>query len=280
MEKKQSILILATLVLALLLWRAHTTINVAAGEDPKIYLPIVVKPNNCQVTTPPDSLGLDSFYQKYCSVNGLPIISSANVPDAALGQAAKIIKEMLANHPDIIAQMVANNTRVGIIGINEVTTDMPEYADLYQQFPGSAWDDFRGIGATPFIPLSSVGEENLLCYSDDPYLGESIMVHEFSHSIKIMALEFMDANFATTVNNAYQSAKSNNLWENTYAGSHVEEYWAEGVQSYFNSNLEAIPANGIHNHVNTRAELQIYDPTLYQLINDAFKTVDYTPLCP
>ena len=30
----------------------------------------------CVVTTPPDSLGLDTFYKKYVNVNGLPLISS------------------------------------------------------------------------------------------------------------------------------------------------------------------------------------------------------------
>lgn len=41
------------------------------------------------------------------------------------------------------------------------------------------------------------------------------MAHEFSHSIKIMALEFMDATFKGTVNSAYQNAVNNNLWQNT-----------------------------------------------------------------
>lgn len=279
MQKKRPFLFLIITLLILLTWRIYVTTN-AGTLQPRAYLPIILSPGACNVTAPPPSLGLDPFYEKYCVVQELPIISSANVPDAALEQAAAIIAGMLANRPDIIAEMVANNTRVGIIGKNEVTTDMPEYADLYNQFPGSDWDSYRGIGATPFIPLSSVGEENLLCYFDDPYLGESIMVHEFSHSIKLMGLEFLDANFATTVNDAYESAKSNNLWQNTYADDTVEEYWAEGVQSYFDTNLEASPPNGIHNHVNTRVELQAYDPALYQLVDDVFMGANYTPACP
>jgi hypothetical protein len=263
-----------------MVWRATTTINAGSSADSYVFLPMIISPSECNITAPPAKLGLDPFYQKYCAVNGLPIVSSSEVPDDALEQAALIIKGMLDGRPDVIAQMVANDTRVGIIGINEVTTDLPEYADLYQQFPGSDWDSFRGIGATPSIPVSSVGEENLLCYGSDPYLGESIMVHEFSHSIKIMALEFMDTDFHNTVNTAYQSALSNNLWDNTYAGSHVEEYWAEGVQSYFETNFEADPPDGVHNHVNTRAELQAYDPTLYQLIDDVFQGIVYTPVCP
>lgn len=280
MQQKRPSLIILLALLTLLIWHTTTTINAEPAADMTVFLPMIVSPSDCKVTTPPSTLGLDPFYQKYCAINGLPIVSSGEVPDEALEQAAAIIKGMLNGRSDIIAQMVANNTRVGIIGVNEVTTDLPEYADLYQQFPGSDWDSYRGIGATPAIPVSSIGEENLLCYSSDPYLGESIMVHEFSHSIKIMALEFMDTNFYDTVNNAYQSALNNNLWGNTYAGSHVEEYWAEGVQSYFEANFEADPPDGIHNHVNTRAELQAYDPALYQIIDDVFQSVIYTPVCP
>ena len=50
------------------------------------------------------------------------------------------------------------------------------------------------------------------------------------------------------------------LWANTYAATNEQEYWAEGVQSYFDTNIEAIPSNGIHNHVNTRAELRNIRP--------------------
>ncbi len=281
MQRKRPLLFLMIILMALIIRRNQATTS--AGEpDPIVYLPIIVNPHptTCQITAPPAELGLDPFYTKYCAYHGLPIISSSNVPDAALQQTWIIIDGMLAERLDIVTEMIAQNTRVGIIGQNEVTTDMPEYADLYTQFPGSDWDSYRGLGATPFIPLSSVGEENLLCYGSDPYLGESIMVHEFSHTIKIMGLQFMDANFATTVNDAYQSALNNNLWENTYADDTVEEYWAEGVQSYFDTNLEASPPNGIHNHVNTRTELQAYDPTLYQLIDDVFKGVASPAVCP
>ncbi|MCB0032781.1 MAG: hypothetical protein KDE51_02080, partial [Anaerolineales bacterium] len=119
-----------------------------------------------------------------------------------------------------------------------------------------------------------------LCYGSDVYLGESIAVHEFAHTIKSMGLVFLDSNFTTTVENAYQNARNQGLWDNTYAGSNAEEYWAEGVQSYFNTNLQSDPPNGIHNHVNTRAELQAYDPGLYALIDEVFDGVVYTPTCP
>ena len=38
--------------------------------------------------------------------------------------------------------------RVAVIGIDEVTTDVPEYAQPLPMFPGQDWDALRGVGAT------------------------------------------------------------------------------------------------------------------------------------
>ena len=45
------------------------------------------------------------------------------------------------------------------------------------------------------------------------------------------------------------------LWKNTYAATNREEYWGEGVQSYFNTNIGSALGDGVHNHVNTLKEL-------------------------
>jgi alpha-glucosidase len=235
----------------------------------------------CVISRPPANLGLEPFYQKYCAVDGVPIIGSVDVPDLALRKAADIVMQMLAPIPNVRKKMLQNGLRVGVIGINQVTTDMPEYRDLYQQFPGVDWNKrTRGIGGTPFIPLATGAEENLLCHSNDRYRGESILVHEFAHTIKGMGLVFTSPGFQQTLQEAYAKAIASGLWSNTYAGTNVEEYWAEGVQSYFNTNREAVPPNGIHNFVNTREELQKYDPKLFEIIASVFPASDWTVMCP
>ena len=65
---------------------------------------------------------------------------------------------------------------------------------------------------------------------------------------------------------AYNSAIGAGRFSDTYADDTVAEYWAEGVQSWFNTNLESIPANGVHNEINTRAEMEEYDPELYGIL--------------
>lgn len=233
-------------------------------------------PPSGEVTAPPSSLGLNSFYKKYVDADGIPVVSSAQVADEALLKAKAIIIDMISNIPAEKQKMIQNKLRVGIIGINEKPTDMPEYSDLYTAFPGTDWNNrARAYGATIDRPLTTNCEENMLCKSTgDRYKGEEILTHEFSHAIHELGIRFTTPGFDNQLQAAFNNAKTKNLWTNTYAGSDVREYWAEGVQCWFNCNLEAIPANGVHNQINTRAELQTYDPTLYALIAKYFTSTE------
>jgi hypothetical protein len=47
------------------------------------------------------TLALAPFYRKFLDANGLPIVSSERVPDAALREAAWIVNRMLADRPDV-----------------------------------------------------------------------------------------------------------------------------------------------------------------------------------
>ena len=68
----------------------------------------------------------------------------------------------------------------------------------------------------------------------------------------------------------YNYARRTGLWRNTYAMSTVREYFAHGTQSYFDCNRDVSRPNGIHNHVNTRAELRNYDPALFRLLKEVY----------
>jgi hypothetical protein len=204
------------------------------------------------------------------------------VPDAALRTAAEIVTGMLKPMPAVRERLKSVGLRIAIIGEQEVTSDIPEYKPIARRHPERNMDTrTRGIGAmTPIDPVTSGAEENLLCYQKDRYRGESIFVHEFSHTIKALGLQAIDPNFRIKVMDAYLNAQSAGLWAKTYAMINVEEYWAEGVQSYFDTNLFSDPPNGIHNAINTRDKLKSYDPKLYALIDGAFKSSTWRPKCP
>ncbi|WP_437678897.1 hypothetical protein [Sorangium sp. So ce131] len=233
------------------------------------------------VSEVPSELGLDPFYKKYVDAAGIPVISSEETPDAALLRACSVVVRMIGLREDVLQAMIMNHTRVAVMAESEVTTDIPEHSDLYEAFPGTDWDTrARGLGATPARPASSCAEENVLCYPSDPYLGEDILVHEFSHAIAIMGIAFVEPTFNRELEDVFEGALQAGKWEDTYAATNRDEYWAEGVQDWFDTNLEAIPTNGIHNEINTRAELREYDRPLHDLIARYFADDAWRPSCP
>ena len=212
------------------------------------------------VGRPPRELGLSPFYEKHLDCDGLPVVSSAKVPDEALRRAAATIRRMTSKRPDLLPELARRGVRAAILAKTERTTDIPEHADLT---PKERWDKrARGLGATPSRPAVSGAEENLLGYPDDPYKGEDIFLHEFAHTIHVMALARLEAGFEPELQGLYRAARAKGLWEKTYAAENAGEYFAEGAQSWFGANRQADPPDGIHNHVNTREELKAYDPDL------------------
>jgi hypothetical protein len=221
------------------------------------------------VTAPPARLKLDPFYKKYVSADGLPVVASGKVPGPALLEARELVRHMLRNRPDVRDALIRAAVRVAVMARAEVTTDVPEHRDLR---PRGYWDRrARGVGATTRRPAVSCAEENLLGYKDDRYRGESILIHEFAHTIHEMGLAAVDPTFDARLRKLYGRAMRKGLWRKTYAATNHKEYWAEGVQSFFHANLTADPPNGVHNHVGTREQLAKYDPDLAKLIAEVFR---------
>lgn len=246
------------------LWIVTGAVGAVAADDAPIA-----------VTDPPPEAGFDPFYARYVSVGGFPVISSAHVHEAALREAAWIIRQMLATRPDVRDALIESGTRCSVMGADELTTMLPEHSDLR---PSKYWDRrARGLGATRERPCVSCGEENLLHYPGDPYGTESILVHEFAHAMHDMGLKRIDEQFDPGLRRIYEQAMAEGLWEGKYAATNHHEYWAEGVQSYFDTNR---PPDHDHNHVDTREELAEYDPRLFKLIDDTFRQNEWRYVPP
>ncbi len=218
-----------------------------------------------EVTAPPAEMKLDPFYKKYISANGYPIISSDKVDNYALKEAAYLVNLMLAKRPDVKQAMVKSGSRMIIMSEDEYTSDVPEHSHLK---PHDFWDArARGLGGSQTDPVCSCGEENLLCFEGDPYSTENILIHEFAHNIHLRGMVNVDKTFDDRVKRAYEEAMNEGLWKTKYASTNHHEYFAEGVQSWFNNNREP---DHDHNHVNTRKELKEYDPRLAALCEEVF----------
>jgi hypothetical protein len=226
-------------------------------------------PNLCAVQPLTDEFrasydNLDPFYQKYADANGLPVVSSTQPADEALTRACLLVIDMLSARPDVQEALIQNHVRFAIIAESELTNDIPEFSYL----PDSINQRARGLGGVPTV---SCAEESILCHAElDPWRGEGICVHEFAHTISMAGIYQADPTFEGRLTDAYESARDAGLFADTYAMESPQEYWAEGVQNWYYTNLESDPPNGIHNHVDTREEMQEYDPVLYDLVAEFF----------
>jgi alpha-glucosidase len=219
-----------------------------------------------QVTAVPkevrEALKLDPWYEKYTHYKGFPILSSAKVSDAGLMEGRAIVAHMLADRDDILQALLKKRARVVVMAPTELTTDVPEQKNMK---PKDYWDKrARGLGGK----ITSCGEENLLNLKGDRCAKENILVHEFAHCIHEIGLKVVDPKFDGKLKAAYDQALAKGLWKKTYAATNHKEYWAEGVQSYFDCNN---PPNAVHNDINTREKLAKYDPGLFELIDGVFK---------
>lgn len=208
---------------------------------------------------------LDKFYAKFLSADGYPIVASKHVNDFAMKEAGYLVNLMLSKRPDVRKAMIASGSRLVVIAHNEFTTDVPEYSHFK---PKGFWDArARGLGGSKTDPLCSCGEENLLAYSGDPYSTESIFIHEFAHNIHLRGMVNIDPTFDARLKQTYDRAMQRGLWKGKYASTNHHEYFAEGVQSWFDNNRQP---DHDHNHVDTRKELRQYDPGLAAICEEVF----------
>lgn len=125
----------------------------------------------------------------------------------------------------------------------------------------------RGLGGSDTDPFCVVAEENVLGYPGDPYAKECILIHEFAHNIHLRGLLNVDPTFDPRLHAAYAAAMKAGLWKGKYASMNHHEYFAEGVQSWFDDNRVN---DHDHNHVHTRALLIEYDPGLAAFCREVF----------
>jgi von Hippel-Lindau disease tumor suppressor protein len=220
------------------------------------------------VAPPPEvvaALGLSPRYVKHVAVQGFAIVGSARVSDHAIREAAFLVDKMIGHRPEILAAMTAHRVRLVVMAPSEMTTDVPEHADLE---PKAYWDRrARGLGATLERPAVSCGEENLLNLAGDPYATENILIHELGHTVLEIGLATLDPTFDRRVRDAYQHARTTGRWAGTYAMENYREYWAEATQSWFDANREN---DSEHGPISTRARLVPYDPELAALLAEAY----------
>jgi hypothetical protein len=247
------------------------------------------------ISPPPPTLKLAPFYTRFVDAGGIPIVSSAQVPDAALSAARDIARGMLQHRPDLRAALVRDGYRIAIMGEDEGTLDLPEQAHWtrpsindprltrcerihYAERIGSLTDreywDRRARGMAGL--LTSGAAEDLLGRRTSRYYGETIFIHEFSHDI-LAAAQQADPALYAELEQAYAAAVAKGLWKDEYAATNADEYWAEGTQFWFDSNrLAVFGGRRILNHT----DLAAYDPRLYAALGRVYGTTHHLKADP
>lgn len=220
--------------------------------------------------------GVPAFYTQRTEVHGFPIVASAKVNPYAVKETAYLVDLMLAKRTDVREAMTRSGARLCIMAHNEYTCDLPDFPWFsetpHRDFPEISGRDYwdarcRGTGGSQNQPFATCAEENVLGYPGDPYAAECIVIHELAHSIHLRGMVNVDPTFDARLKAAYESAMKAGLWKAAYASTNHHEYFAEGVQCWFDNNREN---DNDHNHVNTRAELEAYDPGLAALCREVF----------
>jgi len=220
--------------------------------------------------------GIPAFYTQRVYAHAFPIVASAKVNPYALKESAFLVDKMLEKRPDVREAMIKSGARMCVMAHNEYTTELPEFgfllSETLEDFPELTTKEFwdaraRGLGGSETDPLCTVAEENVLGYPGDPYVKECILIHEFAHNMHLRGLLNVDPTFDSRLKATYEAAMKAGLWKGKYASLNHHEYFAEGVQSWFDDNRVN---DHDHNHVHLRSQLIEYDPGLAAICKEVF----------
>lgn len=206
------------------------------------------------------------FFSKELDFHGIPIKAHEVVADEALYVAYDHLSRMLAHLPMVVSNLADAGAELHIIGRDQVTTDLPEWRQdkgkPLAEYHGLTRDErTRGMGGL----LTSCGEENLLQLTNDRYHGRDICCHEFGHSIRNYGIpKAVRARF----DEQYHRSLAAGLWQNSYAGSNPDEFFAELTMWYFGTHGDLQmtgpkPGNGPDG-------LRKYDPDAFALFDDFY----------
>ena len=78
----------------------------------------------------------------------------------------------------------------------------------------------------------------------------------------------MDLEFDHRLGKLYDDAVSKGLWQGTAGARNRIEYWAAGVEAYFDAAGQGEALNLADRPITTREMLKAYDPGLYALVDE------------
>jgi alpha-glucosidase len=260
----------------------RTTFNLT-GENDWRYTPVRTQPS---VIPPPAKFQFDPYYTKFTFAREFPVLGSRHASDEALLRANDTIRKMFAYRHDILKALINDGARLVVLGRAEKLGDLPEFKGERDR-PG--FDQPRYWDYDPDRKLMVVPEENVLGLPTDPFAGEVVLVGLFARGLHRVCgtrpvdpgfekqrdkqqyelrVKRLDTDFDKRLEKLFEAATTRNLWKGTPAARDRVEYWAAGVQAYFDAAGTGVAPHGADRPITTREHLRAHDPELFALVDE------------
>lgn len=257
----------------------HAAFKLTPANDWR-YRPLQKQPS---VIPPPAKFQIDAYYTKFTWAREF-IVVGRGASDEAMLQANDTIRKMFAYRHDILKALINDNARLVVLGRGERLPDLPEC----QAAAGKVKIDprARSLSYDPECKLVVIGEEDIL-----PAQGKVVaspVIGEFAKALYVatgtrpvdpnwekrgrdvqqyeLRVKRLDLQFDEKLKQAYESAMSQGRWKGAPAARDRVEYWAVGVQAYFDAAGDP--------RVATREQLKAYDPELFALVHETMAYED------
>jgi hypothetical protein len=260
----------------------RTTFNLSPANDWR-YEPLRRQPS---VTPPPARFKFHPYYTKFTYAREFPVLGSKHVSDEALLRANATIRKMFAYRHDVLKAMIADGARLVVLGRRERLSDLPEFHEARKK---AGFDEARYLDYTPALKLMVVPEGNVLGPPNERFAGKEMVVSLFAKGLYRVAglrpvipgfdkragkqqyelrVKRLDIEFDKRLGKPHEAARGKGLWKGTPAGHDRVEYWAAGVEAYFDAAGDGYAPHGADRPITTREALRNYDPELYALVDE------------
>jgi len=260
----------------------RVTMNLTPATDWR-YTPLRKQPS---VIPPPAKFKFDPYYSKFTSAREFPVLGSKQVSDRAMLKANDTIRKLFAYRHDLLKALIADGARLVVLAPNEGLADLPEFRNGKNKVE---LDLVRYLDYSPALKLMVVPEENLLGRPGEPFAGKGLLVSVFAKAFYRVAglrpvdpefdkrrqkqqyelrVKRLDAEFDKRVGGLFEAAAGRKRWVGTAAARDRFEYWAAGVEAYFDAAGAGIAPQGADRPITTREALKAHDPDLFALVEE------------
>lgn len=204
---------------------------------------------------------LDPFYTQSIDCGGIVVAGSSRVDPRTLERTCARIEEILEPLEAVRAYLVERHLLVAVWGYGEDATTLPEFSRYFWAMTGAA--SCSGAGASGIAtldgdpPYMQVSEESVHCM-DVPFVGAArgdVVLHELAHVIHNHFIHDRDPALYARIEGIYRDSMRAGRWRDQYASTNMYEFFATGVERYFDAMPPFFEVTG-------RDDLLGYEPEL------------------